>query len=188
MEPSDALQILLWVAVVVVYLGLAAVLREVRLLRAQVSRLESRVAVLSGEAGPLGSGTDDVRLAPHVVEAGAENGDAILVVADTTCPSCAAVLDRVVGHRDAGRLRTAPSVLTWESPDAWADLAPGLRVVRDEHAWSQFAHLTPPLLLRAAPDGRVLALHLPADIADVDTTLTSWGALASPVHESRGTP
>lgn len=181
MEASVALQILLWVAVVVVYLGLAAVLREVRLLRAQVRRLQSLQAVTATGATPQGG--PDIRLPAQVTGGSA----GVVVAADTTCPSCAAVVHALADHVAAGRLETPVSILTWEPQEAWAQLAGPLRVVRDTSGWEQIAHLSPPVLLRVDADGRVGDLTLPVTGADIDPTLTSWGALATPTHESRGT-
>ncbi|MDO5628427.1 MAG: hypothetical protein Q4G43_08915 [Mobilicoccus sp.] len=172
MDPALAVQVLQWVAIIVLYCGLAACLRETRLLRAQVSRLQVGLAA-TGEALP-----DRHESLPARVVAGREG---VVVVADTTCPSCASVLERLDDLRAA--LDLPVTVLTWEDPEAWGPLTDRFRIVRDEDAWSALAHLTPPILLRVAADGRILALHLPVTTSDVDATLTSWGALAGEPSE-----
>lgn len=173
MDPALALQILQWVAIIVVYLGFAAVLRETRLLRAQVSRLQLQLA--AGEPGAADAPGGVESLPAHLTD----GRDGIVVAADTTCPSCARVLDRLTERRDA--LRLPVTVLTWEPEEAWSGLGRDLHIVRDADAWSELAHLAPPVLLRVAAGGRVQRLHLPASADDVDATLTSWGALA---HEN----
>lgn len=166
MSPALALSILQWAAIVVLYLGLAAVLRETRMLRGQVTRLQARLA--ADHTVPA----VDLALPTSLTDDRAT----VVLVADTTCPSCAAVLERLAGRR--ADLTVPLVVLTWEEESAWEHLAGGLRVVRDPSAWSAVSHLTPPVLLRTASDGRVLDVHLPVGAGDVDTTLADWGALS----------
>lgn len=168
MDAVIALQILQWVAIVVVYLGFAALLRETRLLRGQVSRLQLQVSTLGGEAGARA----EEEPLPERVTGGR---DGVVVVADTTCPSCALVLERLMSHR--GHLRAQVTLLTWEPEEDWSHLE-SVRIVRDAQAWSNLAHLTPPILLRVEASGRIASLHLPSGIEDIDATLTSWGVLA----------
>ena len=51
-------------------------------------------------------------------------------------------------------------LLTYEEPAAWGEPPRRLRVLRDESAWSQLAHLEPPLLAWLEPDGTVRDLRL----------------------------
>lgn len=172
MDAGLALNILQWVAIVVLYLGFAAVLKETRELRGQVSRLRSQLATV--EDG--GAEATQDRLPARVT--GGQDG--IVVVADTTCPSCAMVLERLTTLRHS--LVAPVTLLTWEPEEDWSHLDPQFRVVRDAEGWSVLGHLTPPLLARVDQEGVVHALHLPVTVEDVDSTLTTWGALA-PITE-----
>ncbi|MDO5663521.1 MAG: hypothetical protein Q4G40_12560, partial [Brachybacterium sp.] len=60
MSGTVALWVLTWIALIVLYLCLAAVLREVRLLRAQVGRLQERVSSPGGAGEASGAGLGPV--------------------------------------------------------------------------------------------------------------------------------
>ena len=160
MTPTAALWGLTFVAIVVLYLCLAAVLREVRLLRAQVARLTATSA-------PTGQ---HLRL-----PAGLTGGrDAVVLASDSRCPLCRVVLAALADL--SPRLAEPPVVLTHEPATDWGDLPPGLRLVRDEDAWRELAHLSSPVLLSVAGNGTVRELLLPANEHEVAATLQRWGA------------
>ncbi|MEU7909345.1 hypothetical protein [Actinoplanes sp. NPDC049118] len=152
-----ALLLLTWVAIVVLFLGLGAVLREVRLLRAQVD-----AAAASGERVDI--------VLPATVTGG--RGGLVLAV-DSGCPLCIAVVQRVASVTSG--LQGTAVLLTFEPEEQWSGLSGDLRVVRDERAWSAIAHLSTPILLQVGAGGRVERLHLPANEHDVIPVLRSWG-------------
>ncbi|SES41615.1 hypothetical protein [Actinokineospora terrae] len=86
-----AFLVITWVAIVVLFLGLAAVLREVRLLRAVVGR----------DAGGF-SGAADIELGPRFA-------GRVVLAADTGCPLCREVAERL----------TDAVLLTHEPASAW---------------------------------------------------------------------
>jgi hypothetical protein len=154
-SPLLAYDIVLSAAVVVLYLGLAATLREVRTLRGTVL----------GQAGGTGyAGQPDIRLGPPFQGAGTR----IVVAADSGCALCLAVIERLAA-------RGAPAtVLTHEPAAVWEPLAHGLPVVSDRESWRAVAHLSPPVLLLADGAGAVGALVLPAGVGEVDGVLAGW--------------
>ena len=152
MSPLLALNIALCAAVLVLYLGLAAVLREVRLLRGTVLR------AAGGFAGQQG-----VRLGGPLATAG------IVVAADSGCALCLAVIDRLAA------LGVPASVLTHEPGHVWDGLAAGLVVVSDPESWRAVAHLSPPVLMRVGGDGAVGATLLPAGVDEVDGWIERMG-------------
>lgn len=160
MSPTTALWVLTWIAIVVLYLCLAAVLREVRLLRSQVARLQ---------ASP--SGENDAEALPTSLT---EDGNGIVLVADSSCPLCRLSLARLGELSE--QLPARPVVLTHEAPDQWDEVPAGVRLVRDERAWSSVAHMAPPVLLRLAPDGTVLDTVLPVNERDIDSAVLRWTA------------
>lgn len=183
MNPWLAAGIITWVAIVVCYLGLAAVLREVRILRHQVSRLSFAAGQLA-TAGPREDGITStqgqgLRL-PAVLEPSAEGHPqpAVVLAATSGCPLCRVALQRV--GELGPRLAAPVTLLTYEDHAAWGDLPSGVRVVRDDEAWSEIAHLAPPALLRVAATGAVTEIQLPVGAASVDETLASWGLLPQP--------
>ncbi len=152
--------VLAWIAIIAVYLGLAAVLREIRALRDQVSRLTEA----AGHLGP----DQTVRL-----PAGVAGGSArVVLAADSTCPLCRLVLARL--SKRAARLTDPPVLLTHESPQEWDQAPDGVTMVRDDVAWSRIAHLAPPVLMWVEPDGTVRDLRLPVHENDVDNALGRW--------------
>lgn len=176
MSPLVALTIVQWAALVLLYLALAAVLREVRMLRAQVTRLQAGMSVGDGGFSSNPGGRLDGRL-----ETVAPGREAVVLVATSTCPLCRLVLERLddapTDLRDQG---WETVLLTYEDEAAWGTPPRRLRVVRDEAAWSVLAHLEPPLLVRLAADGRITDLVLPTSEAGVDAALRTW--CAQPAH------
>lgn len=197
MSAVAARTIVQWAALVLLYLALAAVLREVRLLRGQVSRLQAALATgltrtePTGVSGGSGPGLRLEAVAPGIT--------AIVLVATSTCPLCRLVLERldtlvpetgpgpqaeVVAQQIESVPPSAESVpepgrvdhvlLTYEEAAAWGEPPRRLRVVRDETAWSQLTHLEPPLLAWVEPDGTVRDLRLPASESDVDAAVRAW--------------
>lgn len=175
MSPAVAVAVITWVAIVVLYLGLAAVLREVKMLRAQVTRMA--VVTADGDQAVPSGGTQS---APSMsMPAVPRDGQpAVVLAADSSCPLCRMTIGRMAELAD--QLPEQPVLLTYETPEQWGPLPPVLRVVRDEDAWSQIAHMSPPVLLQVDGRGRVQDLALPAREDDVDATLSSWGIQLTP--------
>ncbi len=155
MDAQIAVQILTWAAIVVLYLGLAAVLREVKLLRGQLA------------ADAASGGLPSVRL-PASVVGGRRR---IVAAVDSSCPLCLVVADQL-----ATTTGVRPVVLTYEAPERWSEAADRLDVVRDEQAWSAIAHLSPPVLMLVDADGAVERLDLPANERDVERAVRTWSA------------
>lgn len=154
MTPSLAFTVLTWAAILLLFLGLAAVLREVRLLRGMVARTtDGFVAV-----------PPDLDLGPRF----AGDGGRIVAAVDSGCPLCLTVVERLAG------LGADATLLTHESPAVWADLAHGLPVIGDGEAWRSVAHLAPPVLMLLDGTGRVRRMLLPVRAGEVDTTLAEW--------------
>lgn len=158
MSPQWALLLLTWAAVVILFLGLSAVLREVRLLRA---RFDATAA--AGERV-------DIALTPAVT--GGRGG--LVLAVDSGCPLCISVVQQVASAT-SGPEGAEAVLLTFEPQEQWSGLTGGLRVVRDERAWSAIAHLSTPILMQVGGDGRVQRMHLPANESDVVPVLRSWG-------------
>ncbi|MEV5778503.1 hypothetical protein AB0L49_46135 [Streptomyces antimycoticus] len=154
MSATLALVVLSWIAIVVLYLALAAVLREVRVLR---RRLDERAATAA--APP------ELQLPASFVERIAEPGrERTVLVADAGCPLCqhaAAVL------ADRATEEFRPVLLTYEPPERWSSLPDAVELVQDRDAWSSLAHLSPPVLLTVGADGTVGSLHLPSSERDI---------------------
>jgi hypothetical protein len=155
MSPAVAFSIVTWAAIVLLFFGLAAVMREVRLLRA---------AVLRNPDGYTSTGPD--------IELGAELGGAdgphIVLAADSGCPLCLAVIERL---RYRGVKAT---LLTHEQPAVWRGIADHLTVVSDQEVWRSVSHLAPPVLMMVDRAGSVRKLVLPAREDEVDTVLDDW--------------
>lgn len=162
MSATLALVILSWIAIVILYLALAAVLREVRMLR---RRLDERGADTAAPPAEL------VLPASFVERIAAPGQERTVLVADAGCPLCrhaAAVLAEMA--TPAFR----PVLLTYESPEQWSSLPDTVELVQDRDAWSSLAHLSPPVILTVGADGTVGSLHLPSSERDI------VGALAVP--------
>ncbi|GAA3015114.1 hypothetical protein [Actinokineospora diospyrosa] len=140
-----AFLVITWVAIVVLFLGLAAVLREVRLLRAAISR----------DPGGYDSAQPDIVL-------GERFAGRVVLAADTGCSLCHAVADRLTGAL----------LLTHEQASVWETR---LEVVTDREAWRAVSHLAPPVLMLVGLDGRVRRLSLPVRADQVDEVLDEWG-------------
>jgi hypothetical protein len=154
MSPFIAYQVLVGLAIVVLFCALAAVLREVRLLRGMVAR------------DGFTSTTGPITLGPGF----AAGRTKIVLAADTGCPLCVAAAERL------GQLAPGSTVLTHEDAAAWDGLAAGLEVVSDREAWRAVAHLATPVLMRVDGTGTVGELVLPARVSEVDKMLTEWSA------------
>jgi hypothetical protein len=166
MSPTAALTVITWVALAVLYFGLAAVLREVRQLRAEL-------AAVKADTPPVTK--PDLVVPALAAEAGKT---AVALVADSSCPPCVAAAAEL--SRVAPRLPAQPKLLTYEPPATWESVAGGLAVVRDRPAWSQLSHLSPPILLLVDADGRVRELALLVDGRSLGRTLWSWGLDLAP--------
>jgi hypothetical protein len=142
-----ALWVLTWVVIAILYFGLAALLREVRLLRGLVLR--------DGYAG-----------AP-VIDLGPGFAGTVLA-ADTGCGLCLAVVERL------GRAGAPVTVLTHEPAAVWDGLSGGLPVVTDREAWRSVAHLSPPVLMQVDRAGLVRRIELPERAEQADQILASW--------------
>jgi hypothetical protein len=161
MSPNIAYHILVWVAIVVLFCALAAVMREVRLLRGIVLRDGKGFTAAHPEI-TLGPGFADGRTR-------------IVLAVDTGCPLCVAATERLA------RLAPGATVLTHEDVAAWEGLANGLAVVRDRESWRAISHLASPVLMRVDGAGRVGELVLPTRVSEVDEMLTEWSADVSDV-------
>jgi hypothetical protein len=170
MSPTAALMVITWVALGVLYFGLAAVLREVRQLRTELVALRADIPQAN---------RPDLVVPALAAEAGTT---AIALVAESSCPPCVAAAAEL--SRMAARLPAQPRLLTYESPATWASLADGLAVVQDRPAWSQLSHLSPPLLLLVDADGSVRELALLVDDRSLGRTLWSWGLDLAPERSS----
>jgi hypothetical protein len=160
MSPEVALAVVTWIALIVVYLGLAAVLRDVRLLRNELTALKA------GRAGPQTIGLTMPALAP---ETGASR---VVLVADAGCPSCQRAAEELAGVSET--LPSRPALLTYEAPQEWSHVSTRLAVTQDGAAWSSLSHLSPPILLLVGPGGTVRELTMLTD-SGVARVLASWG-------------
>lgn len=151
MTPSTAFAVLTWAAIILLFFGLAAVLREVRLLRATITR-----------------STDGFVAAPPDLVLGPRFAGRIVAAVDSGCPLCLTVVERLAG------LGAQASLLTHEPLAVWAELAHGLPVVSDAEAWRSVSHLSPPVLMLLDGTGRVRRMLLPVRASEVDTTLAAW--------------
>lgn len=176
MSPVAAYHVLTWVAIAVLFLGLAAVLREVRLLRGQVAGTD-----------PDGFATapPDIALGPRL----AGPGPRVVLAVDSGCALCLAVTERLAGAAP-GPGRPAVTLLTHEPAQTWAGAAGRLAVVSDREAWRAVAHLSPPVLMLVDDTGRVRRMVLPVRVSDVDKALAGWPELSreegADVTASRG--
>lgn len=164
MAPDTALIVALTVAVLVLYLGLAATLREVRemrrdltLLGADIGRDRSLDMRLSGLSDPSEPAT-------------------VVAVVDQACPLCLAVLDELE-HR---RHDPVPAVVLAHGDLAQLETAYPTLDIRDvPEAWQELAHLTPPVLMTVDRSGSVTDMQLPANQMQARDVLQRWSATAS---------
>jgi hypothetical protein len=154
MSPMIAYHILVWVAIVVLFCALAAVMREVRLLRGMVLR----------DGKGFTAARPEITLGPGF----ADGRTRIVLAVDSGCPLCVAATERL------GRLAPGATVLTHEDAAAWADLATGLEIVSDRESWRKISHLATPVLMKVDGDGRVGRLVLPTRVSEVDEMVTEW--------------
>jgi hypothetical protein len=144
-----------WAAIVVLFLGLAAVLREVRLLRG------------AGAGDGFADAGADLALGGSFSGAADSEGTRLVLAADSGCALCVAVARRL-GGLAAHDARPAPVLLTHEPAQLWDGAAGGLRVVSDPEAWRAVSHLQPPVVMLVDGAGTVRRLSLPAREEDVD--------------------
>jgi hypothetical protein len=163
MSPVLAFDIVTWAAIVVLFFGLAAVLREVRLLRGTVARSPDGFATAQPDLS-LGARFANGSI-PH------RGGRRIVVAVDSGCPLCLAVVDRL-----AGRAAEA-TLLTHEPAAVWDGLAGGLPVVSDRESWRAVSHLSPPVLMLVDGSGLVRRMVLPVRVEEVDHVLGEWSDL-----------
>jgi len=154
--PIISYHILIWLAIVVLFCALAAVLREVRLLRAMVLQ----------DGKGFTAARPEITLGPDF----ADGRTRIVLAVDTGCPLCVAATERL------GRRAPGATVLTHEDVTAWEGLAAGLDVVRDRYSWRAISHLASPVLMRVDGTGRVDRLVLPTRVSEVDEMVTEWSA------------
>ncbi|MEU6024987.1 hypothetical protein ACGFIK_09825 [Micromonospora sp. NPDC048871] len=152
MSPSVALTILNWTAILILFLAVGALLREIRMLRALVVR-----EVSYSSAGP------DVVMGATVTG----GSDRIVVASDTGCPLCGAVTARLAELSAAAGVR--PVLLTYEEVEQWpAPIRQEFDVVSDRDEWQKIAHLSPPVLMAVRADGQVVDLALPVDVGSAE--------------------
>jgi hypothetical protein len=154
MSPTLAFDAITWAAIVLLFLGLAAVLREVRLLR-----------------GAVAGGPDGFVAAPPELSLGARfagDGARIVLAADSGCPLCRVAAERLA-RRAPGSL-----LLTHEPAAAWEAVARRLRIVSDREAWRVLSHLSPPLLMLVDGSGQVRRMVLPVREDEVEQVLEEW--------------
>jgi hypothetical protein len=159
MSPLVAFHVITWAAIVLLFFGLAAVLRELRLLRGLVTRSADGFAAAPPDLSLGGSFADG-------------HGERIVLAATSGCPLCVAVAKRLADRA------TGAVLLTYEPPEAWHRLAQRLEVLRDHDAWHAVAHLSPPVLMLVDGSGRVRRMLLPVREGEVDSVLDEWGNTA----------
>ena len=172
MSPWLATTILTWAALLLLYLGLAATLRKVTALTAELAALRA-----GGDARAAGV---QLRL-PGLADAGAP-GRRLVLAADSVCPAChmaVAALDEL-----APRLSAAPLLLTYEAPEVWQSAA-HLEVRHDPESWRLLASLSPPVLMAVDTAGQVTELALPTMSEDIQRTLAGWGMMSAVTERSQ---
>jgi hypothetical protein len=157
MSPTLAFDIVTWAAIVGLFLGLAATLREVRLLRGLVTR------------NPDGFVTAPPELSLGERFAGG-GGPRIVLAADSGCPLCVRAAERLASARDA-------VLLTHEAGAVWEGVAGRLRVVSDREAWRAISHLSTPVLMLVDGSGVVRKMVLPVREEEVDRVVGEWDRL-----------
>jgi hypothetical protein len=156
-QPTTALWIITWAAILLLFLAIGAVFREVRMVREQLAQ--------NGYQSEL----PDIQLDP-----GLTGGTAGVVIAATpACPLCMQVTYAASELVDAGIGR--PTLLTYESLSEWpTTIVERLRTERSVDEWRKVAHLTPPALLKVAADGVVVDIVLPINQVHAEATLREW--------------
>ncbi|MFB9908568.1 hypothetical protein [Allokutzneria oryzae] len=158
MSAELAFDLITWAAIVVLFLGLAATLREVRLLRAIVLRNPDGFAAAQPDL-TLGGAFADGTSRP------------VVAAVDSGCPLCLNVVSELAERAPGATL------LTHESPAVWSEVADGLRVISDREAWRAISHLSPPVLMNVDGAGVVRRMTLPVRIDELD----SWIELKGPI-------
>lgn len=153
MQPWLATTIVTWVALLILYFGLAATLRKVKVLTAELTAIRA--------AGQAKAGGVRIELPGY--------GGRLVLAADTACPTCHVTVKTL----DSLALDDRPVLLTYE--DSWE--VSHLEVRQDAGAWRKIAHLSPPVLLDVGADGKVVNLALPSHPDDVTRALAAWGRL-----------
>lgn len=160
MSPSLAFHVLTWVALVVLFFALAAVLREVRLLRGIVLR----------NTDGFGTAEPEVYLGAGFATGGPPR---IVLAADSGCPLCQELADRL--------MRRAPGavLLTHENPGVWTRVGARLDVVTDRDSWRMVSHLAPPVLMLVDGSARVRRMTLPVRVEEADAVLDEWQTIVA---------
>ncbi|HEX5088541.1 MAG TPA: hypothetical protein VFV89_12095 [Nocardioides sp.] len=156
MDSTTGLLIFAWIFLLLLYLGLARVLTEVRSLRTTVHQLQ---------ASQTRAAEPDARL-PASLPSSVE----VVAVLDSTCRDCWELADEIGLNISAGRV----AILTYEPESTWRDGAPGVPVVQSADAWSSFAPLSPPVLARVSAAGQVAEIFAPVSIEDARSKLQQW--------------
>jgi hypothetical protein len=158
MDRTIALFIVTWGVMLLLYLGLARVLYETRGLRRRVDQLAAQSSA-STASYPIDLSSD--------VFADID----ILLVAESSCPSCWAVLECLIEQASAHQL----ALLTYEDPTVWTPYSNRIQIIRSTTDWASIAHLSPPVLLRLDRGGRTVSdIALPVDESDLKATLDLW--------------
>jgi hypothetical protein len=174
MSPWIAVAVVTWLAMAVLYLGLAATLHRVRMLSAELAALRT--------GGHVRATGVDLRLPALATSDGA--AARLVVAADTGCPACHMTVEVLAAL--APELSARPTLLTYERPDAWPEAAGRLEIRQDPESWRVLAHLMPPLLLSVDAEGRVIDLALPSHPDDIPRTLAAWGLRSAPAGQALG--
>jgi hypothetical protein len=158
MSPVLAFDIVTWAAIVILFFGLAAVLREVRLLRGVVTRSPDGFVTAPPE----------LSLGERFARGG---GARIVLAADSGCPLCVLAAERLA--------RQAPeaTLLTHESDAVWDRVADRLQIVSDRETWRTISHLASPVLMLVDGSARVRKLVLPVREEEVDRVVGEWSRL-----------
>jgi hypothetical protein len=154
MSPIIAYHVLVWLAIIVLFCALAAVMREVRLLRGIVMR----------DPGGFTTAPPGITLGPRF----ADGRRRIVLAVDSGCPLCVAATERL-SDRAPGA-----TVLTQENVETWDGLASGLEVVSDRESWRAVSHLSSPVLMEVDGTGKVGRLVLPIRVSEVDEMVAGW--------------
>jgi len=155
MQPWLAAVIVTWVAMLVLYFGLAATLRKVNVLTAELA------AIRAGGTAKAGG----IRITLPGYEG------RLVLVADGSCPTCHVAVKAL---NEVG-MHAKPVLLTYEPSAEWE--ADALEVRVDSQAWRAVAHLSPPVLLSVDSSGHVAHLALPTHPDDITRSLAAWGLL-----------
>jgi hypothetical protein len=156
MSPIIAYHILVWLAIIVLFCALAAVLREVRLLRGIVMR----------DPNGFRAAPPEITLSPRF----ADGRRRIVLAVDSGCPLCVAAAERLSDRAPGATVLTHENAVTWEG------LADGLEVVSDRESWRAVSHLASPVLMDVDGTGKVRRLVLPTRMSEVDEMVTGWSA------------